>query len=168
MLSPARNKVLLAVLGILAVSSLTLKAAMGPTVLAPPRTGPASVAGRVQTILSSQGFETSIRHLKIQSPIVFGQRGACTLSVRDASGGAATQAAYADDARRIGPVRYFYKGNSFSSPPMLRIHFAVIESSLLNSLGFQRDLHVPLALAASHACGRESFGLEDLELTISS
>lgn len=134
--------------------------------LAPPRTGSASVSARVQAILASQGFETSVRQLQIQSPIVFGQRGACTLSVRDASGGAATQAAFADDARRIGPVRYLYRGTVFSSPPTLRMHFAVIESSLLNSLGFQRDLHVPLAMAASDACGRDSFGLEDLELTI--
>lgn len=166
MLLHGRNRVLLASLGILAASSLTLKAAKGPTVLAPARTGPASVADRVQTILSSQGFAISVRQLKIQSPIVFGQRGACTLSVRDASGGAATQSAFADDARRIGPVRYFYKGYAFRSPPTLRMHFAVIQSSFLNSLGFQRDLHVPLAIAASRGCGQESFGLEDVDLTI--
>ena len=137
---------------------------LGPTVLAPVSDGAASVENRLVAVLAHQGFVTTMRRLKIQSPIVYATRGNCRLSVRNALGGAATEAAYADDALGIGPIRYLYRGESFSSPPTLRIHFAVIESSMLHSVGFSRHLHVPLALAASPGCGGKAFGLEDIQV----
>lgn len=164
--SQGRNRVLLSILLVLALGSLTLKGAMGPTVVSPPRSGADSVENRVISILSVQAFQTSVRRLKIQSSIVFARRGSCTLSARDAFGGAATQATFAEDARSIGPIRYFYRGKAFTSPPTLRIHFAVIQSSLLHALGFAPILHVPLAVAVSPGCANETFGLGDLALKV--
>jgi len=159
-----RNRGLLVAFFVLAAFSLILKGTLGPTALAPLPNGAASVESRLVMVLARQGFVTTMRHLKIQSPIVYARRGNCRLSVRNAFGGAATEAAYADDALGIGRIRYLYDGESFSSPPTLRIHFAVIESSVLHSVGFSRRLHVPLALAASPGCGSNAFGLEDMQV----
>jgi hypothetical protein len=159
-LSLGTNKVLLTALAVLAILSLVVKAKLGPTVRAPS----APVEAQLATTLQRQGFAATVRPLKIQSTIVYGRRGNCTLSVRNAFGGAATEARYAEDAKGIGPVRYLYKGNAFSSPPTLRIHMAVIEDSVLRLLGVKPRLHVPLALAASPACGSGLFGFGDLQL----
>lgn len=159
------DKALLAALVVFAAVSLTAKAMLGPTIVAPPSEGPQSVEARLVSILHEQGFGTSVRPLKIQSPIIYGTRGRCTLSVRNAFGGAAAESLYREDARPIGPIRYLYKGQIFNSPPTLRIHFAVIEASLLRSVGLRPAMHIPLALAASPGCGTAEFGFEDLQIS---
>ena len=112
------------------------------------------------------GHTSSVRHLKVQSAIVYAVRGQCSLSARDASGAGAGEAvSFADDARNIGPVRYFYNGGIYGSPPSLRTHLAVIRSTFLRSLGFRPALHVPLAIAATEACGNSTFRIGDIQLT---
>jgi hypothetical protein len=158
----ARDRGLLGLLSVLVAVSLTMKVMLGATIEAPPSDGPASVQNHLVQILERQGFETSVRQLRIQSSIVFARRGNCTLSVRNAFGGAATEAAFADDARPIGIVRYLYKGEVYNSPPTLRVHAAVIEASFLHAMGLKPDLHVPLALAVSRGCANSPFGFEDI------
>lgn len=165
MLRRGRNRRLIGTFFVLATLSLTLKVILGPSVSALPLDGPAAVENQLVTTLARQGFVTRVRRLKIQSPIIYATRGNCRLNVRNAFGGAATAAVFADDAYGVGRVRYLYRGEIFSSPPTLRVHLAVIESSLLRSLGLNPRLHVPLALAASASCGRNEFGLDDLQVT---
>ena len=132
---------------------------------APATNGPGSVTAQILSILEAQGFATTVRPLKIESSIVYATRGNCSLSARDAFDAAATQAIFDDDARRIGQVRYLFKGGDFPAPPTLRIHFAVIESSMLRAVGLKPQLHVPVAFASSSGCGANAFGLQDLRLT---
>lgn len=160
--SPGRDRVLLFALVVFAALSLGLKAMLGPTMRAPATNGPGSVTAQILSILEAQGFATSVRPLKIESSIVYAARGNCTLSARDAFDAAATEATFSDDARRIGQVRYLYRSGEFRTPPTLRIHFAVIESSMLRAIGLRPQLHVPVALASSSGCGTNAFGLQDL------
>jgi hypothetical protein len=161
----ASDSVLLAGFVALAVGSIGLKAWAGP-----PRDGAGDVrrdeiAAELVRTLSDQGFATSVLPLHIQSSIVFAQRGGCRLSARDARGGKATMTQYAHDAAAIGPVRYWYKGLSYDSPPSLRIRVGRLESELLDRAGMADRLHVPIALATSSACGSADFGLGDISLS---
>jgi len=160
------DRVVLAGFAALALGSIGLKAWAGPARDGAGEQGRDAVVNELVTALSSQGFSTSVRPLRIQSPIVFARRGACRLSVRDARGGKATVIQYARAAAGIGPVRYLYKGGSYDSPPSLRIRWGRLETELLGRIGGASRAHIPVALATSPACGSTDFGLSDVGLTV--
>lgn len=165
MRSRASDRTLVVVFLALAGISLAIKAGAGAPVYVS-RERRTEIEQRLVSSLSAQGFATSVRHLKIQSPIIYAKRGDCILSVRDAAAGADIVAAFADDARAIGPVRYLYKGGVSSSPPSLRIRLGNFESSLLHAAGFRARLHVPIALATSDQCRSSNFNMQDMRITV--
>lgn len=161
----ASDSVLLAGFVALAAGSIALKAWAGPPRDLAGDQRRDEIAAQLAKTLSGQGFATSVLPLHIQSSIVFARRGGCRLSVRDARGGTATVTQYAHDAAAIGPVRYWYKGSSFDSPPTLRMRVGRLESELLGRAGAAGRVHVPIALASSPECGPSDFGLGDISLT---
>src|SRR4051794_28285701 len=117
MRSPGSDRILIGVMIALAFASVGAKAWIGP-----PKDGliefhPGQLEQQLVRTLRSQGFSTSVRQFRIQSSIVSGTRGECRLSVRDARMGEADMTVIARDASGIGPVRYLYAGQSYSSPP---------------------------------------------------
>lgn len=158
------DKALLAALGVLAIVSITIKAVAGPARDGWTDISSAQVTGELRQRLQRQGFTTSVRPLKIQSPIVLGERGGCRLSVRDARGGAALMNAFGRDAAGIGRVRYLYKGREYPVVPALRIRFGRLETEIFAKVTRQPLAHIPLALAASAECGANDFGLREFSL----
>jgi hypothetical protein len=161
MRAPGSNKLLLISFAALAFSSVGLKAMAGP-----PTDGLSSYRLEVEKQLASnlraQGFTTSVRPLRIQSSIVYATRGSCRLSVRDARLGESNATAYTQDAARIGPVRYLYRGRVYAAPPSVAIRIGRLETELLNRAGFTARAHIPVAIASSPECGRADFGLGDM------
>jgi hypothetical protein len=147
---------------ILAVASVGLKAIAGANNQARP--APGRVEQELLKTLQAQGFSTSLRPGKFQSPIVSGVRKACRISARDATAGTSAMIVYTRAAQNIGPVRYLYRGKTFETPPMVRMRIGKYEDEFLSRLGFRAPLHVPIAVATSRECGGESFGLSDLRI----
>jgi hypothetical protein len=160
----ASDRFLLGVFAALAVASIGLKAVAGP-----PRDGWTdqnrdAVTGQLRRTLAAQGFSTSVRPLKIETSIVFAQRGGCRMSVRDARGGAGMMTQFARDAASIGPVRYLYKGDDYDGPPALRMRLGRFETELLGRIAGQPRAHIPVAVAKSRGCGATDFGLGDVSI----
>lgn len=161
--APGSDKLLLTFFAALALSSVGLKAYAGP-----PHDGLDSFRDAVEVQLASslraQGFATRTRHLRIQSSIVYGTRGSCRLSVRDARLGESNATSYTLDAAGIGPVRYLYRGREFASTPTFAIRIGRLKTELLERAGLNAALHIPVAIASSPECGRADFGLADLRV----
>jgi hypothetical protein len=159
------DRILLGAFAALAVGSIALKATAGP-----PNDGwsdqrRSEIAAQLRGTLVAQGFSTSVLPLKIESPIVFAERGACRLSVRDARGGKAMMSQFARDAATIGAVRYLYKAHSYDAPPGLTIRLGRLETEILDRIGLQKRAHIPVAVAMSRACeAGGDYGLSDVSL----
>ena len=158
------DRLVLAVFALLAVSSLGLKAAAGS-----PRDGLMDVPTQAlerqfATRLIAQHFSVRVHPHTHQSALVEGVSGACRIGVRDARDGAATETIFASDAARIGPVRYLYRGRSYTSPPTFAMRAGRLETELLSRLGLSPNAPVPVALAASPACGPGNFGFDDMRI----
>src|SRR5689334_22836369 len=113
MLRRASDKLILATLAVLAVSSLGLKAAAGP-----PRDGMMEVGAngferRVTGILHGQDFAIDTRRFRYRSTLILATRGRCRLGVRNAWDGPAAATEFERDATGIGRVRYLYRGRSY-------------------------------------------------------
>lgn len=161
--APASDKLLLAFFAALALSSVGLKAYAGP-----PRRGLDSFRDQIEAQLASslraQGFATSTKHLRMQSSIVYATRGSCHLSVRDARLGESNATAFTQDAAGIGPVRYLYRSRAYESPPTFAMRLGRLQTELLDRVGFNAALHIPVAIASSPECGRADFGLGDVRV----
>ena len=160
------DRVVLAAFGALVVSSIAIKASAGP-----PRDGwvdlsTAQITGELRSRLVAQGFFTTVIPLKIQSPIVIGQRGRCRLSVRDARAGKALVTEFARNAAAIGPVRYLYKGGSYSVPPAFRIRVGRLETEVLDRMTGQAQANIPIAMAASRSCGAADYGFSHVNIAV--
>src|SRR5206468_374328 len=112
----ASDRLVLAALAALAVTSLGLKAAAGT-----PRDGFMDIsADRLDQQLSSrleaQHFSVSVQRFAHHSSLISGVRGKCRLGVRDARAGAAMETLFAREAASLGPVRYLYRGSSYDGP----------------------------------------------------
>ena len=162
----ASNSVPVAIFVFLVGCSIGLKAAIGA---APSYAMSDKNRQRLEQLLvaalNAEGFSTTVRPLKFQSSIVYAKKGDCRLSVRDARAGAAAIPAFVHDAQNVGDIRYLYRGNSYSSFPALRIHFDLLEGSLLHSVGLRPKLYLPLAFAASAGCSTGALGLQNIQLT---
>ena len=147
----------------LTVSSVGLKAAADPA-----NDAAGLPAGQIErsimTTLNDQGFSTVLRPGKFQSAVIFGKRNGCRVSARDARGGTSVMALYARDAKPIGPVQYLYRGQTFASPPMLRMRLDGVENQLLSRVGVRRPVAIPVALATSEQCRGKIFRLADLRM----
>ncbi len=158
------DRIILAALGLLALSSLGLKAAAGP-----PRDGlmdvPASDLERqVSNGLETQHFTVSLEHYDHRSTLILGVRGACRVGARDAREGAARETLFARDAASIGPVRYLYRGRGYDHPPAFAMRLGRLETETLRRLGIQANAPMPVAFAASPECGAVDFGLADVRV----
>ncbi|HWJ59770.1 MAG TPA: hypothetical protein VNR68_09085 [Sphingomicrobium sp.] len=164
MLSSGNDKVLIATFIALAMSSVAIKAAAGipPDGWVDPRAGMAEQ--QMVSQLRSQGFVTTVRRMRFLTPIVYGQRVGCRLSVRDARGGEAMNTVFQTEASSIGPVRYLYKRRRYSSPPGLTVRLGRLEAELLNRLRLHGTVHIPVALATSNECEGSDFGLDDIRV----
>ena len=147
---------------ILTVSSVGLKAATAPN--NDDKLPAARVEKELVETLRRQGFSTSVRPGKFQSSIVFGSREGCRISARDASAGTSAMIVYARAAEDIGPVRYLYRGQSFDSPPMIRMRIGTFENEFLDRIGAHAPIAIPIALATSPQCGGKLFGLADVRI----
>lgn len=160
----ASDRVVLAALGLLAISSLGLKAAAGP-----PRDGRMNVsadrfAQQLSSSLQAKDFIVEVRPFAHRSALVLGVRGACRLGVRDARDGAALQTAFSRDATDIGTVRYLYRGRSYAEPPPFAMRLGRIETEILSRFGRAPKAPMPVAFAASPGCGAGDFGLADVRI----
>lgn len=164
MQSRGSNRALVGTFLALAVCSLAMKAGAGTPVYAASDEIAAPIEQRLVSALVAKGFVTSVRHLKLQSSIVYGTRGDCTLSARNAAAGPSVATAFAEDARRIGPVRYLYEGHAYSSPPALRIHLENVRDSVLHLVGLRAQVHIPIAIARSERCSDSDLGLQDVQI----
>lgn len=162
--SLGNDKLLMAAFIALALSSVAIKAAAGipPDGWVDARAGMAEQ--QLVRRLESQGFVTTVRPMRILTPIVYGQRGGCRLSVRDARGGEAMSTIFQTEASSIGPVRYLYKDSSYASPPGLTVRLGRLEAELFNRLRLHGTVHVPVALATSSECKGGDFGLDDIRI----
>jgi hypothetical protein len=160
----ASDRLILAAVAMLAVTSLGLKAAAGP-----PRDGLMNVGAerlnmQLAAILRSQHFAIAEQRFRYRSTLILATRGACRLGVRDARDGAAMATAFGGDAAMIGTVRYLYRGRSYDQPPGFAMRLGRIETEALDRLGMSTQAPMPVAIAASPACGSRVFGLEDLRI----
>jgi hypothetical protein len=160
------NKILLATLVLLALSSVELKAISG-SARNPNKIPPSQVEAELVKKLRSEGFTTSIRLSKISQSIVYAQRGSCRLIVRDARNSEADPLIFNEDAKSIGPSRYLYRGYAYSSLPSLRVRLGRFQTELLDFAGLRPRVHVPVALASSPSCGGGDFGFRDVQVGIS-
>jgi hypothetical protein len=160
----ASNRFILAALGVLALSSLGLKAAAGP-----PRDGlmdlsSSEVDGQLAAVLRAARFTIAEQTFAHRSTLLLATRSDCRLAVRDARDGAAVAIAFARDAAEIGPVRYLYRGRTYDQPPAFAMRLGRIQAELMDRLGIARQAPVPVALAASPQCGGGDFGLGDVRI----
>ena len=155
----ASDRLVLAALGLLAVSSLGLKAAAGP-----PRDGLMNISAdrferNVSAILRDEHFVLAEQPFAHRSTLILAARGACRLGVRDARQGTAMVTAFARDAAGIGTVRYLYRGRSYGAPPAFAMRLGRIETEVRSRLGMSPQAPMPVALAGSPECGTGDFGL---------
>jgi len=160
----ASDRLVLAGFVFLAVSSLGLKAIAGP-----PRDGLMDVSGdRIDQQLSSrlqaQHFTVAIRRFSHRSSMIVGLRGGCRIAARDAREGAAHATLFMRDAAGLGPVRYLYQGRSYEEPPAFAIRLGRLEIEAMSRLGMLPREPVPIAFAATPACGRNDFGFADVRV----
>ena len=159
----ANDRFVLAAFGLLAISSLGLKAAAGP-----PRDGlevsTADFDRRIVATLESQHFTTVEQNIPHRSTLILGTRGGCRLGARDARDGTKSATVFARDASSIGPVRYLYRGRSYAHAPAFAMRLGRIETELLSRLGASPKAPMPVALAASPECGTGDFGLADFRI----
>jgi hypothetical protein len=122
------------------------------------------VQRQLSSRLEAQHFAVQVHPSSQQSALVEGVRGACRLGVRDARDGAATQTIFARDAARIGPVRYLYRRQTYGSPPTFAMRAGRLETEMRSRLGLSSKASIPIALAASPACGPGNFGFDDMRI----
>jgi hypothetical protein len=158
----ASDRLILAALALLTVGSVGLKGAVGVPVDATTASAPGQLELRVARLLQAQGFATAVHHYPDRSPAVLAVRGACRLSVRDASEGSSAMAIFAVDAAKVGPVSYLYDGKTYSAPPAFAMRLARLTGEIRGKLGLETSASPPLALAASPGCGGSMFRLNDL------
>lgn len=158
------DRLILAAFGLLAISSLGLKAVAGP-----PRDGLMDVGAhrfedRVSAVLRGQKFVVAEQMFQYRSTLILATRGPCRLGIRDARDGVAVATAFASDASGIGPVRYLYRGISYRQPPSFAMRLGRIETEVLSRLGLSPKAPMPVAIAASPSCGDGDFGLADVKI----
>lgn len=165
MLPRVSDRLLLACFLALAVSSVALKAAAGPA--RDGFNGPqlAQIVTRFQSTLQAQGFVAQIDPTDSSSSSIIASRGPCRLVVRDARGAELLERLFARDARKIGPMRFFYDGRAYHSVPSVLIRLERIKADLLARLGVNRSAPLPVALAKSSGCGSSDFGLDRLRIS---
>lgn len=76
-------------------------------------------AESIAAMLRSSGFETRIEARPLGS-VVGARLGGCRMIVREYVAQGTFAATILDQARSVGPVRYMYRGESYSKPPKLR------------------------------------------------
>jgi len=150
---------------LLLVGSIGLKAAVGS-----PRDGLAdfnrsAFEQSVHARLDAQGFATRERRFRFQSTLFLATRGTCKIAVRDARNGTAIATAFAHDASGVGPVRYYYRGRAYDAPPAIAMRIGRLETEILTRLGTTPSVSIPIALAASPACGSNTFGFENVRMS---
>jgi len=158
------DSLVLAALGLLAVTSLGLKAAAGP-----PHDGLMDIgAGRFETLASKtlerQHFSIARQSFPHRTTLIVATRGTCRLGVRDARAGAAMVTTFARDAAGIGTVRYLYRGQRYEEPPAFAMRLGRIRTEVLSRLGLSPQAPMPVALAASPGCGTADFGFGDVKV----
>src|SRR5436190_10377178 len=98
MRSPGKDRLLIGIFIALLLSSVGVKAWVGPPRDGLIETHPGQLEQQLVRTLQSRGFSTSVRPFKVQSSIVFATRGECHVSVRDARMGEADMIVFARDA----------------------------------------------------------------------
>lgn len=165
MRSLGSGSVTLALFVALAVGSVGLKAAAGPAPDGSIDMHPGQVAIQLAAALRAQGFYTQSQPRPNRSELVFARRGSCLLAARDARGGTSLESIYAADTRRIGPVRYLYRGQSYDAPPAVRFRIGRLENELLSRLGLAHSGYIPVALSTVAGCGPSNFGLDRIRVS---
>ena len=159
----ANDRLVLAAFGLLAISSLGLKAAAGP-----PRDGlevnTADIDQRLVATLQRERFTTAEQMIPHRSTLIIGTRGGCLIGARDARDGTKSATVFARDAASIGPVRYLYRGRTYDQAPAFAMRLGRIETEVMSRLGASPQAPIPVALAASRQCRTENFGLADLRI----
>jgi hypothetical protein len=158
------DRFVLAAFALLAMSSLGLKAIAGP-----PRDGRMNVSAerfdqQLASSLQAQHFAVTKRNLAHRSALILAVRGACRVGARDARQGAAMETLFARDAAGLGPVRYLYYGRSYDHPPAFAMRIGRLQTEALSRLGMSPRAPMPVAIAATPACGTSDFGLADVRI----
>lgn len=159
--STASVSVMLALLALAATCSIALKGAMRS---APEQVLEDQALRRIAARLAGQGFAVRIERHPVQNDVVLADRGACRISARDASPGAAFATAFAQQAASVGAVRYLYRQQRYAAPPETRAMLFRLVPRTLDRLGLHLARPLPVAIATSSACPAGDFGLGDISI----
>jgi hypothetical protein len=163
--TPSSSSLLLGVFAVLAIVSLSIRAAAGP-----PRDGstdghPGQFERIVSTSLQRQHFATRLLQFRLRSTLVLASRGTCRLAVRDARITDGVESVFAQDARSVGPVRYLYKGWTYLQLPQVTERLGRFEAELMHRLGSNEPSPLLVAIASTPSCGTSNFGIENIRLS---
>lgn len=147
-----------------ALSSLALKAAVGPPRDGSVDTRPGKFERTASDRLEAQHFTVKHRTSPYRSTLLLAERGNCRLAVRDAMKGAAFGPVFAQDAQSTGSVSYLYRGKRYANLPEFTLRLARLEAEALNRFGIHRSTPVLVAFAASRSCGGGDFGMSAISL----
>lgn len=152
------------VFGALVISSLGLKAVVGP-----PQDGFLSPAAggfeqRASAILRAQGFSTRDEPFASHGTLILGQRGNCRVAVRSAMGGSGFARVFAAEVKDVGQVVYLFRNERYATPPELKMRISRLQTELLNRLGSRPSAPIVVAFAASPGCPASGLGFEDLRI----
>ena len=147
---------------LLAAASLALKKDDAPA--SEERATQPAITARIARSLAAQGFAVSLEPHRYQSPVVLGVRGACRVSARDASAGAALDEAFRQQFAGIGTLRYAYRGATYDTLPRIRLFADRVVPRTLDRLGFHLLRPVPVAFAGSGACAADLPGIPDIRV----
>jgi len=161
---PGSASARLGLFALLALSSLALKAAVGP-----PRDGlvsarPGEFERIVTSRLQSQHFAVKTKTFESIPTLLLAERGNCRLAVRDARRGSAFAPLFAQEARSVGSVTYLYRGNRYDAPPELALRVRRLETEALHRLGIDSPIPVLVAFAGSPSCGGSDFGMGSIRV----
>ena len=160
--STASVSVMLALLGLAATGSIALKGAMRS---APEEELADQALRKIAARLAGQGFAVRIERHPVQNDVVLAERGACRISARDASPGAAFATAFAQQAASVGVLRYLYRQQRFAAPPETQTMLFRLVPRTLDRLGLHLARPLPVAVATSSTCPAGDFGLGDISVS---
>lgn len=160
--STASVSMMLVLLALAATGSIALKGAMRS---APEQVLADQALRKIAVRLAQQGFAVRIERHPVQNDVVLADRGACRISARDASPGAAFATAFAQQAASVGAVRYLYRRQQYTAPPETRTMLFRLVPRTLDRLGVHLARPLPVAIATSSTCPAGDFGLGDISVT---
>lgn len=108
----------------------------------------AALTRAVEARLASQGFKVRHEPHGYQSDVIEATRGPCRLRVRDGALASDFSAIFAQQSAALGPIRYVYRGEWLTAPPLFRMQIDKAAAHVLARVGLPSTFPATLAIAA--------------------